>query len=184
MTLAVGHTFGKACLACQVEEGAQKPPSCVHATYSGKLIRFVRVPDHLAALREADESSGSRASSAQVARLWREFVTLPPRHWCSCRCRWKRKGCPAWDAPKHNPDHAGCAGAPMPECLDCRKLRDAAPLAADIGVDVGRTSLVNAPMPSAVLLDVARALAVYPDGDAYTLAAWLNGEREDGEAGG
>jgi len=47
--------------------------------YSARFIRFVLVPDHAEAYEAAylDQSS---ASTHELQRLHREFVTKPPRH--------------------------------------------------------------------------------------------------------
>src|SRR5207247_1459179 len=78
------------------------------------------------------------AASNELTRLAAEYRTLPPRHSCSCRCPNERRG--------------------YPRCSECRRLDDQRPRGPDVAISIGRTSPSTAPMPSTLMLDLARAL--------------------------
>lgn len=122
--------------------------------YSARFIRFVRVPWHAEAYRAAylDQSGSSRN---ELQRLAREYITLPPRHDCSCKCPNELRGYPA--------------------CVECARLR-AERVKQDIPAEFGRSSVPSSVVPMTLLLDLARALAVLgPQKSASVVARWLNG---------
>lgn len=130
-------------------------------TYSPRWIRFVRVAWHTEAYWAAylDQSQSSRN---ELERLRREYATLPPRHDCTCRCPNEARGGPA--------------------CSECHRLR-LQRVQHDIGAEIGRTSPTEAAMPSVLVLDLERALAVLgPRVSATRVSHWLNGESEEDEA--
>jgi len=67
--------------------------------------------------------------------------------------------------------------------MECVRLDAQRPNGPDVGVEIGRTSPVTAPMPATLMLDLERALTVLGnDGDAHAIAARymsLNGTRAD-----
>lgn len=128
------NTTGE-CLECG--DGRSGTP-CVHRGYSARQRRFIMVPHHLEAFRAAFYNPDKRSASNELARLAREFQTLPPRHDCWCWC----------------PREDGSRG--YPACAECLRLRrDQKPQEAP---EFGRTAAVNAPMPDTTLLDLAAGL--------------------------
>jgi hypothetical protein len=102
--------------------------------YSPRRVRFILA--HREAYEVAYLNPGRGAASHEMERLEREYQTLPPRHSCTCRCPNEVRG---WGP-----------------CPECKRLRDTS-VRQDVGAEIGRTSKVNAPMPSPVMLDLARA---------------------------
>lgn len=125
-----------------------------NALYSARFIRFVRVPWHTTEYRTAYLAPDARSSRVLLERLHREFVTLPPRHDCSCRCPNELRGFPA--------------------CTECKRLRLGA-VQNDAAAEQGRTSPVSAPMPSVLVLDLQRATSVLGrDASASRIARFLS----------
>lgn len=124
--------------------------------YSARYIAFVQ--KHAEEYRTAYEAPTPSSARALLERLRRELLTLPRGHLCTCWC-------------PNEPGYAPCS-----ECVRLRaqRVRD------DIGVDVGRTSPVEAPMPSVLMLDLERALSVLGTRTSATsIALWLSGEDEE-----
>lgn len=136
------HTFGQRidgvdmCPLCPGEHGGRGP--CDLRRYSARLRRFIMVPHHFEAFHAAYLNPDRRSASNELARLAREFQTLPPRHDCWCWC----------------PREDGARG--YPACAECLRLRrDQKPQEAP---EFGRTAAVHAPMPDTTLLDLAAGL--------------------------
>lgn len=157
VTTDLDHTYGvkdggiDRCPLCPGPHGGPGP--CDLARYSGKRRRFVMA--HRPAYVTAHYNPDKRSSQNELARLEREYQTLPPRHFCWCVC--PREGCPEWGSPSHSFDTHHCKGRPGPPCAECLRLRrtvDAEPL-----IDFGRTGAVHAPLPGLVeMLDLAAGL--------------------------
>lgn len=135
------HTFTKACLECQGE--------CIHRKYSKRLLRFVT------AHREAFETAylaGSASSSNEIVRLDAEYRTLPPRHDCTCWCRYER-----CDKPEqcHRNRHYHYV------CAECKRLREQR-LQLDIAPEIGRGLPPGPTMPMILMLDFAAGLMSEP----------------------
>jgi hypothetical protein len=146
------HTYAKNCLHC----GDDRPGThCDLAGYSARRIRFILA--HREAFNAAYLDPNLSAASNEVERLSREYIELPPRHDCSCRCPNEQRG--------------------RPRCMECVRLDAQRPNGA------GVRSSVTALMPATLMLDLERALAVLGnDGDAHAIAARymsLNGTRAD-----
>lgn len=98
------HSFNKRCLRCEGD--------CLHRRYSARLRRFVKA--HIEAYTTA-YMDGARASANELRRLETEYRTLPPRHDCSCWCRYERCAARADYCAKARHYHYVCA--------DCQRLR-------------------------------------------------------------
>lgn len=136
------HTYGvridgvDRCPLCPGEHNTPGP--CDRSRYSARQRRFIRVPQHFEALRTAYLNPDKRSASSELARLRREFQTLPPRHDCWCIC-------PREDLSRGYP--------PCAECLRLR--RDQKPQEA---AEFGHTGAVHAPMPDTTMLDLMAGL--------------------------
>lgn len=106
------------------------PGPCDHHAYTRQRLRFIRI--HQEAYSAAYLSPDPQAASNELERLSREYRTLPPRHDCSC-----------W------PEH----------CRACAALGAQRPRGSDVAVSIGRGSLVNAPCPMVLMLDVEAGYA-------------------------
>lgn len=114
--------------------------TCVeHRGYSRRWLRFLLHPLHLEARVAAHYNPDKRAAANELARQLREFQTLPPRHDCSCRC------------PQQSYERG------YPACRECRKLQES--LRRQESVEMGRTGFINAPQPSAEMLDLISGYA-------------------------
>jgi hypothetical protein len=180
-----GHSFGRDCLGPCSEpprydgDGKRVLALCVHVRYGARWIAFRAYPLHREAY-EAYEFDPGAAASHELARLAAEFRTLPLRgnHRCTCRPR----DCPYYstrdgeciecrklhDERKDKPCPKHGLSNLHPDCPDCR--RD------DVGTEIGRTQLVNAPTPPVDNLDEAFAES-RGFGTPAGMAAFLNGER-------
>jgi hypothetical protein len=152
------HTYTKNCLHC----GDGRPGTiCDLSGYSARRIRFILA--HREAFNAAYLDPNLSAASNELERLSREYIELPPRHDCSCRCPNEQRG--------------------RPRCMECVRVDAQRPNGPSVGVEIGRTSPVTAPMPATMMLDLERALTVLGnDGDAHAIAARymsLNGTRAD-----
>lgn len=134
------HTFGvringeDKCPLCPGEHLGPGP--CDLSRYSARQRRFLLVPMHLEALISAHYNPDKRAASSELARLAREYQTLPPRHNCWCVCP--------------NVVHGRAS------CEQCKELqRNQKPQEP---IAMGRTGHVQAPMPSAQMLDLIAGL--------------------------
>jgi hypothetical protein len=150
------HTYAKNCLHC----GNGRPGTHSDLSgYSARRIRFILA--HREAFNAAYLDPNVSAASHELERLSREYVTLPPRHDCSCRCPNEQRG--------------------RPQCMECVRLDAQRPNRPDVGVETGRTLPLIAPMPATLMLDLERALTVLGnDAGAHALAARnvsLNGTR-------
>ena len=139
--------------------------------YSSRFIRFVRLSAHAEAFRAAylDQSSSSRN---ELARLHREYETLPPRHdgWCPGECPSERCGLTEQECGRRRHFHS--------PCLECRRLRQSVQY-VDIGreVDYGGHRVTSGVVPSPMVLDLERALSVLGDRESSShIAHWLNGD--------
>src|SRR5207302_9184871 len=73
------HSFGDGCPHC----GDGRPGTrCDLQGYSVRRVRFIRA--HMEAYRSAYLNPNRAAASHEMARLEREWKTLPPRHSCTC----------------------------------------------------------------------------------------------------
>lgn len=102
--MPLGHSFGKRCPACDGD--------CLHRRYARRLYRFVRA--HLEAYQTA-YLSGSASSANELRRLEIEYRTLPPRHDCSCWCRYERCNVASSFCAKRGHYHY--------VCQECQRLR-------------------------------------------------------------
>lgn len=100
--------------------------------YSCRFVRFARVAIHAEAYRAAYVTWDPSAATGELQRLHREFVTLPPRHDCSCYGN---------------------------HCVECARIQKSVQVLGTV-VEIGRSSPVNAPMPSVLQLDLERAISV------------------------
>lgn len=137
-----GHTFGlkingiDKCPLCPGERGT--PGRCDQRLYSARQRRFLRVPLHLTAYLAALYNPDKRSASNELARLAREYQTLPPRHDCWCIC------------PREDLSRG------YPACSECLRLRrDQKPQEA---AEFGHTGAVNAPLPDTTMLDLIAGL--------------------------
>jgi hypothetical protein len=103
---------------------------CDHSAYSRRQLRFLRA--HREAYETAYLSPDPKSSSNELERLERERKNLPRGHYCTC-----------------DPLH----------CAMCQRLACQRPNGPDVGVEIGRTSLVNAPTPMVIMLDVEAGYA-------------------------
>ncbi len=103
--------------------------------YTGRFVAFVDA--HLAEYQSAWLSPGA-STRAILERLSLEFYNLKhSRPACMCWCYGQRHdACERWRIAVGGYGHAG---------------------GVDVGVEIGRTAAVHAPMPSVELLDFARA---------------------------
>lgn len=147
----VSHSFGRDCPLCG--EGASGV-RCDLSTYSPRRVRFVLA--HREAYEAAYLNPNRAAASNEIERLEREYHTLPPRHVCTCWCSFLRER------------QTGNV------CTECARRR-ANSVRQDVGVVIGRTTHVHPPMPSAAMLDLARAEHVLGDtDDAEALARYMS----------
>lgn len=109
-----------------------------NSTYSRRFIAFVRI--HLIEYETAYLAPTPSSSRANLERLRREYMTLPPRHICTCYCSFL---------------HEQRTGNVCQECQRRRKLA----VKQDIAIEIGRTSPVNAPLPLVLMLDYAAGYA-------------------------
>lgn len=142
------HSHGRDCPRC----GNGLPGTwCDHSGYGKRFVKFVQ--RHAEEYRTAYLAPNPRSSTALLERLRREYQTLPVRHSCSCRCPAEDRG--------------------FPPCHECLRLRAGA-VKLDIGVEIGRTSLVHAPTPSTLILDLERAMAALgEDTESHELARYM-----------
>ena len=118
------HSYGDDCVHC----GDGRPGTrCDLQGYSVRRVRFIKA--HLEAYRSAYLSPNRSAASNEMARLEREYSTLPPRHSCSC--------------PRLNPRK----GIVEYHCMECRRLGEQIPK-QDVAVEIGRTGRVEVGLPS------------------------------------
>lgn len=105
--------------------------------WSKRYTRFVRA--HYEAFEAAylDQSSASRN---ELARLRREYETLPPRHICSCARMDRRTGITAY------------------HCVECRRIGEAIPR-QDVGAEIGRSGVHGSRVPLLVVLDLEAGYA-------------------------
>jgi hypothetical protein len=80
---------------------------CPHSGYSARRVRFLLA--HRESLEAPYLNPSGAAASNELARLDREWRTLPPRHHCSC--------------PRMNPR----TGITEHHCMECRRLAEAIP---------------------------------------------------------
>ncbi len=106
-------------------------------SYGPRYLQFVRA--HWEAFKSA-ELDQSSSSSSEMARLAREFQTLPPRHnGCSCWCPQERRGYKA--------------------CAECLRLR-AASVRQDVARGVSSRHVIDqGTVPSVVVLDLEAGYA-------------------------
>jgi hypothetical protein len=119
--------------------------------YGVRLVRFIL------AHREAFESAyldQSHSSSHELQRFEDEYRTLPPRHNCSCRCPNEARG---WGP-----------------CPECRRLAAQRATGRDIPLEMGRSPRVTAPMPSPIMLDLDRAIAVVGADNPVSIARYMS----------
>ena len=137
--------------------------------YSARRLSFILA--HREAYDAAYLNPSHAAASNELARLSREYKVLPPRHDCSCKCPYERRGYQACSECKRLREKQGClmhANGYVPGCEACNEHQEPHP-------DIGRTSSVNAPMPSAMMLDLERALTVLGiDSEAHQLARYMS----------
>lgn len=107
--------------------------------YPHHYVRFVRT--HWEEFQTAYLAPTPASCRSLLERLRREYVTLPPRHICTCFCSYLR------ERTTGN------------VCVECRKRRANA-VNHDIAVEIGRSQPVNAPIPLVVCLDVEAGYAV------------------------
>ena len=154
---ALEHTFGPDCLCCGDGRSGTR---CDHFSYSPRRVRFILA--HREAYDAAHFNSNRAAASNELARLEREYRTLPPRHSCSC--------------PRMNPR----TGIVDHHCLECRRLAEEIPK-QDVAVEIGRGTPPGSRVPMPLMLDLARAEAVLgKTDDAVTIARYMS---LDGAAG-
>ncbi len=139
------HTLDRECPRCPGEHGGAGP--CDQVIYSARQIRFI-----MAHRLEYVTMQLALGGSSRVLkeRLNDEYRRLPSRHVCTC------------DA-----SHCGACAVMVVACARCKgqplhnRPRDCEPCARlrtqDVGVSIGRTSPVHAPMPSAEFLDLLMA---------------------------
>jgi hypothetical protein len=133
------HSFGQhtddnptgICTLCPGEHGGPGP--CDHAQYSRKRIRHILA--HREAYTAAYLNPDPRAASNELIRLEAEYRTLPPHHSCSCQ-KLNARGVYVWD------------------CLVCAQLDARRPRGLDVALEIGRTSLINPPLPLVAMLDL------------------------------
>ena len=126
---------------------------CDLSGYTARRVRFILA--HREAFNAAYLDPNRSAASNELERLSREYITLPPRHDCSCRCPNEQRG---W-----------------PRCMECARLDAQRPKWPGVGVAIGRTSPVNAPMPSTLMLDLEHALTVLGnDSGAHAIARYMS----------
>lgn len=158
------HTFGvrtngeDKCPLCPGEHGGKGP--CDHRRYTAKQRRFVAA--HIEEYVAAYENPDATAASHVLARLDEERRNLSRGHVCSepggCPSENKARGIPAcpvcrarWQA-QINQVCADCSRLPRQfrpkHCPQCTALGG-----QEFGVEIGRTTPVNAPAPMTLLLD-------------------------------
>lgn len=168
------HSFDSECPACPGEHG--RPARCDHYRYSARYLRFIE--KHLDVYQAAYLDGHAEAARNQLERLDRERRTLPPRHDCTCApwsCRYAYVQQHKCEFPQERARCYYCRRAQA--CVECERIHDERPKGRDIGASIGRTSLVNAPIPSTDMLDVGRAQAAGKV-SARAIALWLNGEED------
>ena len=83
------HTYTKNCPHCG---DGRRGTICDLSGYSARRIRFILA--HREAFNAAYLDPNLSAASNELERLSREYITLPPRHDCSCRCPNEQRGRP------------------------------------------------------------------------------------------
>ena len=106
--------------------------------YSKHFIRFVRA--HREEYETAYLAPTPVSSRAQLERLRREFVNLPPRHVCTCWCSYLRERTTG------------------KVCVICAQRRRHEPHDAALA-EIGRTSPVHPPLPLVIMLDLEAGYA-------------------------
>ena len=125
------HTFNHEGKPCPACPGKSgEPARCDHSGYSQKMVRFVLA--HLDVYLAAYVCWGSESVRNQLARLEAEYHALPRFHDCTC---WAR------------------------HCSECRRLDQQRPQGPDVAVTIGRTGMVEPPVPSVLMLDLFRAVS-------------------------
>lgn len=142
-----GHTYDRRCPACPGEHGG--PGRCDQVRYSRREVAFILA--HREEYLTLQLAVGGSARALKE-RLDREYRTLPSRHVCSCK-----------------EDHCASCAVLSVVCVRCRavplhsRARDCESCARlrvqDVGLEIGRTSPVHAPSPSAEFLDLLIATA-------------------------
>jgi hypothetical protein len=98
------HTYGADCPNCGDGRSGTR---CDLGGYSPRRVQFLLA--HREALETAYLNPSGAAASNELARLEREWRTLPPRHSCSCPRLNKRSGVIEY------------------HCWECRRLGEAIP---------------------------------------------------------
>jgi hypothetical protein len=139
----------RGCLMC-----GDTVSECPHSGYSARRVRFLLA--HRESLEAAYLNASGAAASNELARLEREWRTLPPRHHCSCL--------------RMNPR----TGVTEHHCMECRRLAEAIPR-QDIGAEfVGRRP-PGSRVPSPAMLDLERAIEMIGNADdAGALARYMS----------
>lgn len=136
------HTFGirqdgvDKCPLCPGEH--QSPGPCDQRRYSARQRRFIQHPMHFEAFLSAYLNPDKRSASNELARLAREYQTLPPRHDCWCKC------------PREDLSRG------YPACHLCLALRR--DQKSQEPAEFGHTGAVHPPMPDTTLLDLFAGL--------------------------
>jgi hypothetical protein len=143
------HTYGPDCPLCGDGRSGTR---CDLSAYSVRRVRFLLA--HRTAFEAAYLNSDKRAASHELVRLETEYRTLPPRHSCSCVCP--------------NVTHGRL------RCDECKRLEAQRPNGPDIGVELGHTAIVTPPMPSAMMLDLERAIAVIGIDNPVAIAKYMS----------
>lgn len=112
--------------------------TCIDGSgYSRRFLAFVRA--HQEQFESAYVAPSQGTASNELARLQREFQTLPPRHICTC--------------PKLNRQ-----GVWAYHCLECRKASEAINR-QDFAQEMGRSTVPGSRVPMVVMLDLEGGMA-------------------------
>lgn len=142
------HTYSADCPRCG---NGQPGTRCDLSGYSPRRVRFLLT--HRESLEAAYLNPSGAAASNELARLEREYQTLPPRHsgWCRGECPSERCGLSERDCAKRGHFHA--------PCIECRRLRNGVQY-QDIGAEFVSRKPAGSRVPDAAMLDLERAIEV------------------------
>jgi hypothetical protein len=146
------HSFSDDCRHCGDGRSGTR---CDLSGYSARLVKFVLA--HRESYEAAYLNPTGHTASNELARLEREYRTLPPRHSCSCAHMNQRTGITEY------------------HCLECKRIGEQIPK-QDISPEYSsRQPVRTGTVPMSIMLDLERALTVLGnDRGAHELARYMS----------